>query len=125
MNFFDRLFRQNKHQDAGEKFLKYFKIEASDGMVEAVADINDRDILTYFTRIANFIQQCLRHHNIEHYLTAFCTLAGQEMEISVIRSGEKGPTKLLEDARLEIARLESVIARLEGRSNCPKQDCSV
>jgi hypothetical protein len=116
--FFNRLFRQGKAPNNAEGLFKYFRIEAGSEGTEIVADITNAEILAYYSRIANFIQRCLRHHKIEHYLTTFLTLGGQQMEISMIKGGEKGPTRLLEDAKLEIAQLRDHIAGLEGHSVC-------
>jgi hypothetical protein len=118
----NKLFRQGKALNNAEGLFKYFRIEAGSEGTEIIADITDDEILAYYLRIAHFIQRCLRHHKIEHYLTTFLTLGGQQMEISMIKGGEKGPTRLLEDAKLEIAQLKDRITRLEGHSVC--LDCS-
>jgi hypothetical protein len=118
---FKNLFRKKEAQVNKEAFLKYFRMEASDDKFQLLGDFTDKDILEYYSRMARFIQSCLRHHKIEHYLTAYLSLAGQKMEITVIKDGEKGPTALLEDAKLENAKLLAEIADLK-QSKIKKQE---
>jgi hypothetical protein len=122
MKIFNKFFNRSKNQNGAEGLLKYFKIEAAGEDVEIIADVEDSEILDYYSRVARFVQKCFRHHKIEHFLTTFISIAGQQIEVSLIKDGEKGPTRLLQDAKLENAKLMVEIERLKA-DIAKSEDC--
>ena len=110
-------FKKKNNKQATKDFLKYFHVEAEDGIVSAYGDITDDDIKTWLCAVTQAIGKSFnRHAEIKNYLMGQMWIGGQLVEFAFVKSGKYGPHAMRMKLEEENKQLKDEIKRLTTAS---------
>jgi hypothetical protein len=98
------MFLKKKENKIRDEIFDFFKVEKTDGDLTALGDFKDKDFSAWLTFIHDVIQRALKTKiintkNIENYVNITMYMAGQRVDIAIIKDGQKGPHELLEELK--------------------------
>ena len=90
-----------------KKIFDYFKIEKTEKGTMLLGDFADKDFCHWLQFIHNGIQKAMNEklldgNKVENYVNITFYLAGQRVDIAIIKDGKKSPHELLQDMKKEV-----------------------
>jgi len=101
MGLFKELFK-SKNNEISKKLFDFLKIEKTEKETLVLGDFADKDFSHWLKFIHDGIQKALNEKlidgkKIENYMNLSLYLAGQRVDISIIKDGCKSPHELLQE----------------------------
>ena len=97
---------KKKEKEITKKIFDYFKIEKTDKGTMLLGDFADKDFCHWLQFIHDGIQKALNEKlldetKIENYVNITFYLAGQRVDIAIIKDGCKSPHELYQEIKTE------------------------
>jgi hypothetical protein len=98
------IFKRKQNNEITKKIFDYFKIEKTDNETLLLGNFADKDFCHWLRLIHDGIQKALNEKlldgtKIENYVNITFYLAGQRVDIAIIKDGCKSPHELLQDLK--------------------------
>ena len=99
-------FRKKQDKEIAKKIFNYFKIEKTDKETILLGDFADKDFCHWLRFIHDGIQKAMNEklldgNKVENYVNITFYLAGQRVDVAIIKDGCKSPHELLQE-KLEV-----------------------